>query len=143
MCYGASRAESSVEKILEKSLTHQALNGMSRKQLEKLQMGIKTAMQKLTANELKAARAAATKVAAKHGFSLDDLMMSSPKQRGPKAKTAPKVKSQPKFKDLTDPSKTWTGQGRRPQWYRDAVTAGTTKEEMLISALQPKLSAVA
>jgi DNA-binding protein H-NS len=128
---------------VEKSLTQQSLNGMSRKQLEKLQMGIKTAIQKLTANELKAARAAATKVAAKHGFKLADLMESTPKKRGPKTKAAPKVKSPPKFKDLADPSKTWTGKGRRPKWFLVAVAAGTTNEEMHISAAKPKLSAVA
>jgi DNA-binding protein H-NS len=124
-------------------LEAQELNKMNRRQLEKLAKGVDAALEKLTANELKAACAEATKVAVKHGFKLADLVESTHKKRGPKVKTAPKVKSPPKFKDLADPSKTWTGKGRRPQWYRDAVAAGTTKEEMLISALQPKLSAVA
>ena len=37
-----------------------------------------------------------------------------------------------KYANPADKSQTWTGKGRQPQWYKDAVAAGTDPKTMEI-----------
>jgi DNA-binding protein H-NS len=84
-----------------------------------------------------------------YGFSADDFDFSGPAQRagtarkavgkrGPKAgakaaaKTRVKAKASPaapKYKD--DQGHTWGGRGPRPAWFKAALEAGKTPEELL------------
>jgi DNA-binding protein H-NS len=53
------------------------------------------------------------------------------KPRKNKAKnTGPK--SAPQFANPADKSQTWTGKGRQPNWFRQAVEKGTNPEKMRI-----------
>lgn len=100
------------------------LTGMSRKELEKLQADVEKAIQQVAKTEIKDARKAAEKAAAKFGFTLAEIA------GGGKA-----VKKQPaaaKFANPEDSSQTWSGRGRQPQWYKTAISAGKTPEEMEI-----------
>ncbi len=38
----------------------------------------------------------------------------------------------PKYRNPEDPTKTWSGHGRKPQWFQDQVSKGTNKDDMLI-----------
>jgi len=38
----------------------------------------------------------------------------------------------PKYRNPDDPSKTWTGRGRQPQWIKDAIAAGKDLAELAI-----------
>ena len=49
-------------------------------------------------------------------------------QRTTKPKKAP---NPPKF---TDGNRFWTGQGKRPQWYKDAIESGKTPDDMAVKA---------
>ncbi len=80
--------------------------------IEQAQKELKTVRAREKNEALKAAKAAA----AKFGFSLDDLAGGSTKAKG--------SKSAPKYANPADPSQTWSGRGRKPQWVHDAIGAG-------------------
>jgi len=55
-------------------------------------------------------------VAAKHGMSVDEIV-------GGKKKKA-KSKVPPKYRNPGNPSETWSGRGRQPAWYKEAIAKG-------------------
>ncbi len=113
------------------------LKGMSRKDLEKLRADVDKALTKVSKVEKAAALEAAKKAAAAHGFSLSELTGSA-KSAAPKAATkapaAAKRKSAavPRFANPADASQTWTGKGRQPNWFKDAVAGGADPSSMAI-----------
>ncbi|MEO7917370.1 MAG: H-NS histone family protein [Dokdonella sp.] len=60
------------------------------------------------------------------GFTMEELFggTGARKKRG-------KVK--PKFRNPADPSMTWTGRGKRPRWFNDAINGGKKEKDMLIA----------
>ncbi|MGR3714949.1 MAG: H-NS histone family protein [Shimia sp.] len=64
--------------------------------------------------------------AEKFGFSLADLAAASGlgKRRGSLNKGVPK------YADPSDKTRTWTGKGRKPKWFDEALAAGVTPEQM-------------
>ncbi len=89
------------------------LSGVELEELiEQAQKELKTVRAREKNEALKAAKAAA----AKFGFSLDELSGGSTKSKG--------SKSAPKYANPADPSQTWSGRGRKPQWVHDAIGAG-------------------
>ena len=78
------------------------------------------------ARDVKHARLAAEAAAAKFGYSLSELA-------GGKAATK-RTKSAPKYVHPDDPSKTWTGQGRRPAWIKEHIDAGKSLDDLLIGS---------
>jgi DNA-binding protein H-NS len=99
------------------------LSGMNRKDLEKLKVDVEKAIRDVAKNELKEARKAAEKAAAKFGYSLSELT-------GAIGKSAKKQPAAAKYANPDDASQTWSGRGRQPQWYKDAVSAGKSPSEM-------------
>ena len=101
------------------------LKSMSRKELEKLLEDVKRALQLAQARDRRDARKAAERAAAEFGFSLneldDDAPVGAKKPKGPKK---PAKVSPPKYADPADPSRTWTGKGRQPNWFRAVVEKG-------------------
>ena len=95
------------------------------------------------AEQLKAKEAADVvqriKVAIEHyGLTVEDLFGGKPSKAKPrgkskpvlKKKTAAKAPSQIRFKD--DAGHSWTGNGKRPNWYKDAIAAGKTPEDLAV-----------
>lgn len=109
------------------------LKGMTRKQLEKLLVDVKKALQSAQARDRREARKAAEKAAMEFGFSLEELNEQAAKSgkatRGPKK---PRKPSKPKYANPADPKQTWTGKGRKPNWFIDATTAGTDPADLEI-----------
>lgn len=101
------------------------LSGMSRKDLEKLHGDVEKALRDVAKTELKEARKAAEKAAAKFGYTLSEL-------NGPSGKSAKKQASAPKYANPDDATQTWSGRGRQPQWYKEAIAAGKSPAEMEI-----------
>ncbi|MBS0126657.1 H-NS family nucleoid-associated regulatory protein [Thetidibacter halocola] len=64
------------------------------------------------------------------GLTVDELVgtVSTTKKRRDTG-----TKSAPKYIDPNDPMNTWTGKGRAPNWFKEALEAGKTKEELLIA----------
>lgn len=109
------------------------LKSMTRKELEKLKADVEKALTKVATKEKKAALAAAEKAAAAHGFSLSEITgetAEKPKTR--KAKSGPKTVSPPKYRNPDDKDQTWTGKGRQPDWFKKAIAAGKSPDDMEI-----------
>ena len=108
------------------------LKGMSRKELEKLKAKIEKALQKLDAQDRKAALAAAEKAAAAHGFSLAEITSGTAPKKAAPPKSAAKAPSPPKFRNPENPEQTWSGKGRQPAWYKSAVAAGVSTDDLKV-----------
>ena len=99
-------------------------------QLKELAKDVEKALARKTKEEMTAARKAAEKVAKEHGFSLDEIVgkpKSKPSTNGSKRTPLP-----PKFKNPENPSETWSGRGRQPEWYKKAIEAGKSPADMSI-----------
>jgi len=73
-------------------------------------------------------------LAAKHGLTVEEVLANGGRKRrrrgtGP-ASTGPK--SAPKYRNPKDPSKTWTGKGRKPGWIAEALEKGKKLEDFAI-----------
>ncbi|APW39546.1 hypothetical protein RD110_21940 [Rhodoferax koreense] len=85
-----------------------------------------------------------------YGLTKEDLFGAAPpaKKRGPKPKNAldaavtakaerkkaASVKKPPSPAKFTDGTNFWTGHGKRPQWFKDAVESGKTTEDLAIKS---------
>ena len=105
-------------------MTDVNLENMSLDELKKLQKDVGKAIDGYEDKQRKAALAAAEAAARENGYSLAELTGLSPK----KAKTV----SQPKYRHPENPEMTWTGRGRQPDWIKDALENGKSKEDFLI-----------
>lgn len=109
---------------------------LTRKELTKLKDDIVKALKTVEARERRNARKAAEKAAAAFGFSLaeiSDEKKPAAKQAGKRKKKKPaKAASKPKYRNPANPDQTWSGKGRRPRWYVEAVESGTDPDSMLI-----------
>ncbi|KNG94367.1 H-NS family nucleoid-associated regulatory protein [Pseudaestuariivita atlantica] len=83
----------------------------------KVEKALKTVDQRKKADALKAAEMAAKE----HGFSLDQLT----KGRSGSVSVA-------KYRNPDDASQTWTGRGRKPTWFLNALAAGKSADDMEI-----------
>ncbi|MFG5380857.1 H-NS family nucleoid-associated regulatory protein [Yoonia sp. R2-816] len=110
------------------------LKSMTRKELEKLSNSIDKALTQIVAKEKKAALAAAEKAVKAHGFMLADITAPDTISTKGKRKTTRKAKapSKPKFANPSDATQTWTGKGRRPDWFVAAIEAGKTPDDLVI-----------
>jgi len=105
------------------------LKSMSKKELEKLARDVEKALLRLQKQEVKKVRQEMEKLAASHGLTVADVIGApEPKKKAAKAK----VKSAPKYANPANPSQTWTGKGRQPEWFRSAIAAGTSEASMAL-----------
>ena len=109
------------------------LKSMTRKELEKLRSDIDKAIEKAVERERKVALQAVEKAARAHGFTLaeitEDATAEKPKRRAAKK---PKTASAPKYAHPDDKTKTWSGKGRQPGWFKAALASGKDPEDLLI-----------
>lgn len=103
------------------------LDKMSRKELEQLRADVDKAIVASHKKEKKEALAAAQKAAAEFGFSLEEL---TSKRAGRGA--AKGTKAEAKYMDPENPTNTWTGKGRQPNWFKTAVANGKSPDDLLI-----------
>ncbi|WP_299688889.1 H-NS histone family protein [uncultured Tateyamaria sp.] len=95
-----------------------SLEKMSHQELEKLRTDVDAALMAAKKRDKKEARKAAEAAAAEYGFTLAELMGGSGGKSSGKGGVA-------KYANPENPSQTWTGKGRQPKWYKDAMAAGT------------------
>ncbi len=105
---------------------------MSRKELETLRGRIDRQLEKLRSEDRKKAHAAAEKAAKAHGFSLAELSGGVAAKSAKPAKRKPANVGVAKYADPANPSKTWTGKGRQPEWYKAAIAAGKSPKQLEI-----------
>lgn len=100
------------------------LEALSLSELKKLQKDITKA---ITTYEERLKAEARTKVdalARELGYSLADLV-------GSEAKSS-RAPATPKYRHPENASITWSGRGRKPRWFEDALNAGSTEEDLAI-----------
>ena len=96
------------------------LKAMSRKELVKLRTDIDKALKDAELREKAEALKAAERAAADFGYSLDELRdMSSKRKSGASASKSPA-----KYRNPANPDETWSGRGRKPDWFHEAMASG-------------------
>ena len=98
------------------------LDKMSLKQLLELEAQVQSAIASVRERERGEVKKAMTELAEKHGFKLQELMGG----RGKGKITAPK------YANPEDPSQTWTGRGRKPNWLVAKLKKGAKTEDFAI-----------
>lgn len=93
---------------------------------------IQRALKLIEKKEMRQAKKAAEKAAAKFGFKLADLTDGPARKQATPAKTPAKKSRPAKYANPSDPSLTWSGQGRQPGWFKQAVAAGTDPKALEI-----------
>ena len=100
------------------------LDSLELDELKKLQKDVTKAITSFEARKLKEARAKVTAAAQELGFSLEELV-------GGKAKGA-KSTAAPKYRHPENAELTWSGRGRQPAWFKEAVAAGASPDDLAI-----------
>lgn len=100
----------------------QNLENLSSAELKELIKNAEKALKSVDARRKAEAKRAAEEAAKEFGFSLDDIYKDGGK--GPKGVA--------KYANPADPSQTWTGRGRKPNWIVDALKAGKSIDDMMI-----------
>ncbi len=117
------------------------LTSMSKKELLALKARVEKAIERLERKTLEQARKAAEEAARKFGVTLDELTgTKSGAKQGAKSRRKGsrkgsgkrQAKAPAKYANPDDPSQTWTGRGRQPAWFKQALAAGKAPEDMLI-----------
>lgn len=100
------------------------LEAMSLKELRQLQKDLAKAISTYEDRHKAEARTKLEAIAKEMGYSLAELM-------GVKVKTtrAPAVA---KYRHPENPAVTWSGRGRKPHWFVDALADGTRPEDLAI-----------
>ena len=100
------------------------LEALSLTELKKMQKDVTKAISTFEDRQKAEARAKVEAFARDLGYSLAELA-------GTDVKTA-RATVPPKYRHPENPALTWSGRGRRPQWFVDALTGGTTAGDLEI-----------
>lgn len=100
------------------------LSKMSLEELNALAKDVKKAIAGFQDRQRAEALKEVQAVAKKHGMSVDELLGKKGKRK--KAKVAPK------YRNPANPSETWSGRGRQPQWFKAAIKAGKSEKSLTI-----------
>ncbi|MFP4274645.1 MAG: H-NS family nucleoid-associated regulatory protein [Paracoccaceae bacterium] len=98
------------------------LETMSKEELKKLKRDVEKALATIDERRKAEAIRAAEEAARQYGFSLTEL----------KDTVGKRGKRPAKYRNPENPSETWTGRGRQPNWYKDAIESGKSPEDLLI-----------
>lgn len=100
------------------------LDKMSLGELRQLERELTLAIASFDKRRRDQALEAIAATAKEHGFTLKELLGSAP-SRG----LSPVA---PKYAKPGDPSVTWSGRGRSPVWFREAIAKGATRESLAV-----------
>ncbi|MFU8882971.1 MAG: H-NS family nucleoid-associated regulatory protein [Rhodobacterales bacterium] len=106
-------------------MTQFDLDDMSLSDLKALQKKATKAIENYEERQRLQALAALEAKAKELGFSLSELTGAT---QG-KAKRKPAA---PKYRHPEDAGITWTGKGRQPAWFKQAVTSGVSPDDLLV-----------
>lgn len=100
------------------------LSKMSMDELKELRKDVEAAIKGFAERRRAEAMKAIEAVAKEHGMSVDEIVGGKGKSR--------KAKAPAKYANPVNPSETWSGRGRQPAWYKEAISAGKNPESMAI-----------
>ena len=99
------------------------LDNMSREELQSLQKQVTVALKNYDERKKREAQSKLEAMAKEMGYSLNDFAGGKKGKSGGAA---------PKYVHPENPGKTWSGRGRQPQWFKDALSSGKSAEDMAI-----------
>ena len=83
---------------------------------QRIENELKTSRTRAIAAATQELQVAAQRIAKKHGLTVSEVLGRKRKQR-----TSPVPA---KYRNPNDPGQTWSGRGRRPAWFREAIDKG-------------------
>lgn len=98
------------------------LSKMSFQELKQLEKDLAKALKDFEKRKKNEAIVAAMAAAKEHGFTLEDILEEVGKGKV----------SVPKYQHPTNPAVTWTGRGRPPKWFKEALKGGSDPEDLFI-----------
>jgi DNA-binding protein H-NS len=101
------------------------LESMSLDDLKKLSRDVERAIASFEDRKRREARKALEKVAREFGLSVEEVVGMQ------KASAGRTSKSAAKYRNPANPSDTWSGRGRQPGWYKEAIAKGKSPDSML------------
>lgn len=104
------------------------LNSLSLKELKDLNVNVQKAIANFEERKRREAMAALEATARENGFSLSELMGDGLFSSVRKKTRAP---AEAKYKNPKG-SETWSGRGRKPQWFEAALKGGKTPDDLRI-----------
>lgn len=104
------------------------ISKLNRKQLDTLRSKIDTREQEMHKQAIADLRARISKLVADEGYTMDEVF--GRRTRRATKRTGAKVP--PKYRNPADPTKTWSGRGKRPNWFNAAIAAGKKEKDLLI-----------
>lgn len=99
-----------------------------RKETEARLQEIQKAQAEYDGRRLKELRAEIEQRLRDEGYSIDDVFSG----RRIKKAGGRVSKNAPKYRHPENPNKTWSGRGRQPTWYKEAIDSGREPEELAI-----------
>lgn len=109
------------------------LKSLSLKELEELEAKVKKAIANARQRATREARKAMEKIAAEFGISVEEAIAGEKTPaKAVKKRPAQKAPAKPKYRNPDNPSQTWSGHGRRPEWFKAALEAGKKPEDLEI-----------
>ena len=106
------------------------LNDLTLAELKKLGKDIARAIADFDHRQKQTVLSALEEKAKEFGFALADLFSGAVGNLGKRARSLTRAKPAPKYANPADPSVTWSGRGRQPRWFKDAVAAGKSPGSM-------------
>lgn len=100
------------------------LEALSLPELKKMQKDIAKAISTFEARQKAEARTKVEAVAREMGYSLAELVGTDSKPK--------RTPAAPKYQHPKDPAVTWSGRGRKPKWFVDALASGTPAGDLEI-----------
>lgn len=102
------------------------LNSMSLSELKALHKQVAKAIENFEDRKKRDALNELEVRAREMGFSLGELVGSGGSEKKVRAK------ARARYAHPENPSMTWSGRGRKPQWFADALAAGKTPEDLTV-----------
>jgi len=100
------------------------LNEMSLHDLKEMKQQVERAISTFQTRRKREVAAKLEAEARDMGYSLQDLVEATQTRR--------RSPATPKYANPNAPDETWSGRGRKPRWFADAIDAGRTPEDMAI-----------
>ena len=99
------------------------LSKLDRDELLQLSKDVEKALKRYDQRKRNEALREMELVAQKHGIALKDVMQGG-------SKRSVQV---PKYKHPENPALTWSGRGRQPTWFKEAIDAGHSRDDLLVA----------
>jgi DNA-binding protein H-NS len=111
------------------------LDSLSASELQALIKSAEAQMESARKNHVKEVRAKIDAVLASARLSLSDVYPT----RGGKGAKGPRAAVAPKYRNPENPAQTWSGRGKHPVWFNEALKKkGVTADSLLIAGASPK-----